>query len=289
MRFSIQIALWLILTCTQTLASPKVKIFVSTLPQKYFFDQIGADHIDISVLVGPGQSPATYDPTPKQMVELASAQLYQRIGVPFERIWMTDISKRIPNLKIVDAREGIKLLDIEASHKAHSDSSKTDHGKDPHIWTDPQRVKKIANQILKNLIELDPKHKTNFKNNYHLFIQRMDILDKRIQNTLSNIKSHRFMVFHPSWGYFADRYKLQQIPVEHEGKSPSAQSLTRLIETARTQNINSILVQKQFSQRSAKILAKAFGGRAIIVDPLAYNYPESLEHVANAIAGTSSK
>lgn len=289
MPYQIFLILILILSCAQSNASTVIKVFVSILPQQYFFEQIGADKVKVSVLVGPGQSPTTFDPTPRQMVKLARADLYQRIGVPFERIWMPDIARRMPDLNIVDAREGITLRAIDAQHGHNSTRIKTNDAKDPHIWTDPLLVKKIADQILQNLIEQAPEHRATFTHNHRLFVQSMDNLDKRIRHLFSGMKNRRFMVFHPSWGYFADRYHLQQISVEQEGKSPGAKALAELIQTAKRSGIKTILVQKQFSQRSAKILADSFDGRVVTVDPLAYDYPENMLRVAQAIAGTAIK
>ncbi|MEE8233429.1 MAG: zinc ABC transporter substrate-binding protein, partial [Gammaproteobacteria bacterium] len=57
-------------------------IFVSILPQKYFVKRIGGEYVNVTVMVGTGQNPATYEPSPKQMVLLDKSQLYFRIGVP---------------------------------------------------------------------------------------------------------------------------------------------------------------------------------------------------------------
>jgi len=284
-----QILILLIFACAQANASAPIKVFVSTLPQQYFFEQIGADKIKVSVMVGPGQSPTTFDPTPRQMAELASADLYQRIGVPFERTWMPNIASRIPGLKIVDAREEIKLRNLEGKHHHNSAQSEAEVAKDPHIWTDPLLVKNIADQILTNLIELAPEHTITFTENHRLFVQSMVVLDKKIRQIISRMENHSFMVFHPSWGYFADRYELHQIPVEQEGKSPGAKDLANLIKIVKQKGIKTILVQKQFSQRSAEILADSFDGNVIAVDPLAYDYIENMERVAKAIAGAAIK
>jgi len=289
MRISHPILILLIFACTHANASVPIKVFVSILPQQYFFEQIGIDKVEVSVMVGPGESPATFDPTPRQMAKLANADLYQRIGVPFERIWMPDIASRLPGLKIIDARKGIKLRRLERKHDHDSGQFKINTAKDPHIWTDPLLVKKIADQILTSLIEFAPEHASIFTKNHRLFVQRMDNLDKKIRLILSGTKNRRFMVFHPSWGYFADRYGLHQIPVEQGGKSPGAKALAELIKIARHMGVKTILVQKQFSQRSARILADSFDGNVIAVDPLAYNYPENMERVAKAIAGAARK
>lgn len=277
----------LIMTCAQADAGAPLRIFVSILPQQYFFEQIGAEYVDVSVMVGPGQSPATFDPTPRQMAELANADLYQRIGVPFERTWMADIAARIPGLKIIDARESITLRRMEDQHGHADEHSRGDAAKDPHIWTDPLLVIKISDQILRQLTALAPEHETAFKENHRLFVQRLEALDRKIQQLLGGLKNGSFMVFHPSWGYFADRYGLRQIPVEEEGKTPGAKTLAGLVRTARRKGIKTILVQKQFSRRGAKILAASFDGNVVTVDPLAYDYPLNMERIAQAIAAAA--
>ena len=93
------------------------------------------------------------------------------------------------------------------------------------------------------------------------------------------------MVFHPSWGYFADAFNLQQMPIESEGKEPGARTLMRLIEQARQEGIKVIFVQQQFSSGQANSLARAIEGRLAPLDPLAESYLENLHKVADAISG----
>ena len=73
---------------TNVHAENKIIVFVSILPQQYFVQQIGNDLVDVRVMVGPGQNPATYEPTPQQMAALYKADIYFRIGVPFESAWL---------------------------------------------------------------------------------------------------------------------------------------------------------------------------------------------------------
>ena len=114
-----------------------IEIFVSILPQKDFVKRIGGDKVNVHVMVGPGQSPATYEPTPKQMAKLAAASVYFRIGTPFEEVWMERIKSTNPALTIIDARHNIKLRDMEYSAvllRSSSNHSVHYHGlQDPHI------------------------------------------------------------------------------------------------------------------------------------------------------------
>jgi zinc transport system substrate-binding protein len=274
-------------------AQSPLTVFVSVLPQKYFVERVGGDRVDVFVMVGPGKSPATYEPTPRQMAKLADARVYFRIGVPFEDVWMKRISAANPAMKVVDMRKDIALREMEAH--THDDEHKVEYarqadqenqyrGKDPHVWTDPLRVKVMAGQIKETLVELDPVHRQDFQANYEGFAKDLEHLDRDIRQMLKNKKERRFMVFHPAWGYFAQRYHLQQIPVETEGKEPGARQLAELIDFAKANDIHVIFVQKQFSRRNAETIARSIDGRVVSVDPLAVNYLENLRSVAGTFA-----
>ena len=88
------------------------------------------------------------------------------------------------------------------------------------------------------------------------------------------------MVFHPAWGYFAQAYGLQQVPVEIEGKNAKPVRLKELIGLARAKNIKIIFAQPQFSSKSAELVANEIGGQVIFADPLALNWPQNLREVA---------
>ncbi|MEN8174424.1 MAG: zinc ABC transporter substrate-binding protein [Pseudomonadota bacterium] len=268
---------------------PRIKVFVSVLPQKYFVERVGGDAVEVDVLVGPGRNPATYEPTPRQMVSLGEAQLYFRIGVPFEVVWMDRIRAAHPRLQTVDCRDGIAVGERDfdqPTRRTNAHAARHPDGPDPHIWTDPALVKIVAGTIRDALIAAAPRHREQFEANYREFAADLDELDGEIRRILSDAGQRRFMVFHPAWGYFALAYGLEQIAIEHEGKTPAARSLTTLIEQARQEGIKVIFTQAQFSAQSAETLARAIGGRVVSLDPLAEPYLDNMRRVASAFAET---
>ena len=266
----------------QSLETAPIPVFVSILPEKYFVERVGGERVDVSVLVAPGQSPHTYEPTPRQMSRLAGARLYFRIGMPFEDAWMERLAEANPRMEIVDLREGIRLRPIDALDGA----GKHDHAglPDPHVWTDPRLVQIMAAHIRDVLSAVDPTHREQYTARYDAFARDLEALDADIRLRLKDLEGQKFMVFHPSWGYFADAYDLQQVPIESEGKEPGPRSLARVIDLGRKQGIHVIFVQKQFSQRYAETVAGAIGARVVKVDPLAEDYLDNMRHVAMAFA-----
>jgi zinc transport system substrate-binding protein len=141
----------------------------------------------------------------------------------------------------------------------------------------------MAQRLRDRLIELLPSQKDVLMENHAELAESLENLDKYIRTNLAGMKTKKFMVYHPSWGYFADTYGLQQISIESEGKEPGAKALAHLIEEAKQNRIGAIFVQKQFSQRQAKAIARAIGANVVVIDPLSQNYPENLRSVAKAM------
>ncbi len=273
-----------------TLAAEQMVVFVSLLPQKQFVERVAGDAVKVEVLVRPGQSPATYDPTPQQMVALARAAAYFRIGAPFETTWIPKIQSTHPRLPIVDTRQGITFLPMDrpvaAQDLAH------DHGpsvagsdrRDPHIWTDPMRVKQQAVNIRDALITLAPAERARFEAGYARYAAELDALDAELRGVLTGKTERRFMVFHPAWGYLARSHGLQQIPIEVEGKEPGPKALTRLIDRAKAEDVRVIFVQRQFSRSAADAVAQAIGGVVVELDPLAEDFVGNTRVAVQAIA-----
>lgn len=274
-----------LLTLSAVLAAPgfagKINAFVSIVPQQYFLEQIGGDFVDVHVMVPPGAHPATYEPAPDQMTALAKADLYFTVGVPFENAWMDKLRGANPDLQVIDTDSGIEKRPIDG-HDGRG-QSRVEGTPDPHIWLSPPLVMLQARHMMNALAEADPKHSAHYEANYKAFLKAIVDIDIRLRRRLSEPENPRFMVFHPSWGYFADAYGLSQIPIEVEGKSPKAAEIQRLIRFARQHDIRTVLVQPQFSTRDAEMIASDIEGQIVVADPLAKNWPENLLTVAGRI------
>ena len=283
--------LLIVLYCTvfnsTALATEKIPVFVSILPQAFFVEQIGGQRVTVDVLVLPGQSPATYTPTPKQMAKLAQAKVFFRIGVAFENVFMPKIANSMDTLPIVDTRQGINLQSME--YHQHRDEHHHENDLDPHIWLDPMLVKLQGKIIRDTLAGLDPAGKVLYHKNFETFSKELDRLHDTLSQTLSTVKGKTFFVFHPAFGYFAKAYGLKQVAVETGGKKPSGRHLSRLIESARNKKVKVLFVQQQFSRKSAETIAEAIDGVVVAIDPLAKDYFNNMEKIAREIRSGMSR
>lgn len=278
----------------------KLQVTVSIVPQQYFVQKIAQDKIDVNVMVKPGFSPATYEPKTSQMKELANSIAYFSIGVPFENVWIERFSSANKNLNIVDTTKGITKLSMQEHFHDEADENHTHHdekesnheenenheeheGLDPHVWLDPLLVKIQAKIIFETLCLLDKPNALFYKTNYEAFVIELDELYLELKNILIPVENKAFMVFHPSWGYFAHRFALEQIAVEVSGKEPKPNQLVELIQEAKKHNIKTVFVAPEFSQRSAKVIASSIGGAVFVVSPLQLKWRENLIFAANSI------
>lgn len=261
-----------------------VNVFVSILPQKYLIERIGGDRVRVSVMVKPGHSPETYEPTPKQMSALHEAHLYFRMAVPFESVWINRIRDLNPDIRIVECCGEIQIRD-PARHD--HEESRASYAIDAHVWTSPKNAIVIAGIIKLALSEFDPESAGYYAENYENLVRDLVMLDVEIRRELADIKIPYFIVSHPSWGHYAETYGLEQISIEQHGTEVRAKELSRLVEFARQWNINTVFVQKQFNTASAKTLAREINAKIIELDPLAEDYINNLRAVTKAIASAA--
>ena len=286
----------LFLTLINTYIFANINTIVSILPQQTFVEAIGGEKVNVSLMVQPGNSPHTYEPKPSQMKDIAKADIYFSIGVEFENVWLGKFSDSNKNMKLIDLSRNVEKVEMAADHH-HDHGGHGHHDKDqakkqsvkaldPHIWTAPHNVEQIAQNIYEALSAQEPQSEPYFKKNLDAFLAKINQTDEKIKQILSNTpKGTAFMVFHPSWGYFAKAYELEQLSVEVEGKEPKFKELMTLIKKAREYKVKAIFTQPEFSDASAQLISNELGIDVIKVSPLAPNWSQNLINLANAIAG----
>ncbi|MEE8169568.1 MAG: zinc ABC transporter substrate-binding protein [Phycisphaerae bacterium] len=271
-------------------APGRLTIFVTIPPQAFFVERIGREHVDIHILVKPGRSPHAFEPTPRQLTELGRADLYFQVGVPFERVLEQRIRGNYPDLNIVDtsaciAHQPIDAPETDNSNDAHDSPHAHAPGEmDPHTWLDPTLAAVHARNIADALVRIDAANAAEYRANLAALTAELDDLDRRIAAVLAPREGGAFFVFHPAYGYFARRYGLTQVAVEHGGRRPAAKQLAALIDRAKQAGVKAIFVDPQFASRDANAIAEAIGAAVIPLDPLARDYLANLAAAADKLA-----
>jgi zinc transport system substrate-binding protein len=260
-------------------AEAKLNVFASILPQAYFAERVGGDFVAVNVLVGPGQSPHAYEPTPKQIMALSQADVFFKIGLPFEDRLLGKISSILKNAAVVDTRKGIALRPSE-DNDAHAGEHA---GPDPHIWLAPKLILQQAQTICEALCQRDAAHCAVYRRNLAAFQTGLEALDAELSRRLAPFAGREIVVFHPALGYFTDAYKLKQVPIEMAGKEPGSKSFAELVSRARTAGVKTIFAERQFSPKSAEAVAQQIGAEVVMIDPLARDCFQNLREIAEKI------
>jgi len=267
-------------------AFAKPIVLVSILPQETFVKKIAKESVDVITMVPPGSSPHSYEPKASQMRALSNAKLYFSIGVEFEHAWLKKFLAQNGALKIVDMNQNIQKIQMLEPHHHHNEAEhhEEEDGIDPHTWTSPKNVAIMARNIYEALVQIDPKNEPYFKKNLREFLSEIDATHTSIKKLLKKSPNKTFMVFHPSWGYFADTYGLTQIAVEVNGKNPKPKEMVMIIEEAKENKIKTIFTQPEFSDKSAATIAQETDAKLYKISPLAPNWSQNLLKMADALA-----
>jgi zinc transport system substrate-binding protein len=272
--------LGLLTGCVPVQKNEKAVITVSILPHKYFVERIASDNFEINVITPPGISPETYEPTPKQMRTLAGSVLYFANGyLMFEDLLAQKTKKEVTG-KTVDLSRGIDF--IAGDIVDHGDHVHL-FGIDPHYWLSPNEAKIQARNMLDAILAVDPENSNFYEMNFEDFMNDIDALDTYITKLLSETKTRTFLIYHPAFAYLARQYELEQVALEMDGKEPTVTHIKNIVDLARREGINTVLVQSQFNRASAEAVAKEIGGTVEFLDPLPENWLENMYAIAHTL------
>lgn len=264
--------------CTSRRPADGEPLYVSILPLRSLVQGIVGDDFDIEVLVPPGASPETFEPTPRQFVGLNKARMVFNVGlIDFEN---TLLAKVEDQEKVVNLSRGIELIAGTCSHGSHGHTHT--HGIDPHVWTSPRALQKMAENAYEAIRKAYP-DSVKYETNYRLLQQELKALDERTAARIAASDVEYFIIYHPALTYYARDYGLRQIAIEADGKEPSAKQLTQIIRQAREDGVRRILYQSQFPASAVEVIARDIDAQYVEVDPLREDVIANIEEITGII------
>lgn len=276
---------------TQPQSAKEKTISVTILPEKYFVESIAGDLVKVNLMIPPGASHSSYEPTAKQMNLLTQSEAYFKIGyLDFEQAWLPRFIGINSTMKIFDLSKGVTTLQGSCEHdhgENESASGKEELGIDPHIWMSARNVKIIATNILNSLISLYPEDSLVFSANYQKFLSEVNGIDSLYTMNAKKLEGLSFIIYHPALAYLANDYGMEQIVLEFDGKEPPPAHIREIIDLAREKNIHIIFVQKQLSIDNSRSLASEINAEIIQIDPLDVNWSEQMKFILDQFLKTS--
>lgn len=288
--FFVLVLILTITSCMRHLSeSDNLLIAVSIPPQAWFVSQIAGDKAACLILVPPGQNPHNYEPTPRQIQSLSSADAWILSGTEFEIALRPRIESLFPDMLIISGTNGVNFRLLEAhdhdddhgdhDHEHHVSynvlNSALDHSSliiDRHTWLGQQPALILADHIFKILCLLDKENEDYYFINYTEAVSRINSAFDKLREELAPLNGKSVFVYHPSFGYFFDEFGIIQEAVETGGKEPTPRQLNDLIEKITAEKPAAIFVQTQFPVNAAKTIADTAGARVIELDPLAEDW-----------------
>jgi len=248
----------------------RLKIITTLFPLYDFAKNIAGEKADVTLILPPGVEPHSFEPKPKDILKINSADIFIYTG-RFMEPWAEHLIKGIENktLSIIDASSGIKFLTSEKGKHYHegshegSKSAEPHHGNiDPHIWLDLSNVKIMIDNILKGLIKKDPVNRDYYEKNAGTYRTKIVKLDEKFKKSL-NLCKKRIIVHggHFAFGYLARRYNLEYISA-YSG-SPNAEPTPKLVASMKRliqeKHIKYIFFEELITPRVANMLAEETG------------------------------
>lgn len=251
--------------------APK-RVAAAVMPLTSMIEAIGGAHVEVLLMVPPGVSPATYEPSPQQMAALEDAALYVAMGIPHERNWMPQVRAARPDMPVLRMMDRVQTRTI-----AGRGDRAGQQVPDPHIWLGAPQLRDMATALRDELTVILPDHAGEISANADAWLARLDAADAAAREALAPHEGRAFLVFHPAFGYMADAYGLRQIAIEEQGMEPGPRMIAAAIDAARAEDIRVIFVQAQFSTTEAETIAAEISGQVVQLNPL---HPDPIASIA---------
>jgi zinc transport system substrate-binding protein len=277
-----------------------LKVFTTLYPLQYFASAIGGDYIDVESIIPLGADAHTFEPTTKQMVEIAESDLFIYNGLEMEP-YADAIAEAIKKeeVKLVEATEGIETISHshEEGHSHEEEGHEEEahvheeeehvheeghhHGnKDPHIWLDPYKSITLAENIKNGLVELMPQHQKEFEKNFVDLKENLERLDEDFHKVTGDKEDPKIIVSHAAYGYWEESYGLKQIAVSGLSPSdePSQAELLEIIEVAKANDIQYVIFEQNVTTKVAEVIRKEINAEPLRLHNLSVLTEEDSEN-----------
>jgi zinc transport system substrate-binding protein len=254
------IAVLCVFAAANAFAAGRLKIVTSITPLYNITKAITGEAADVSVIVPPGMSPHMFSPKPSQLVDMAKADIFIRVGAGLE-YWADKIISSSGNKKL-------KIITITGGLKLEGGDSDAPSG-NPHVWLDPMLAKAFSADIEKVLAAVDPLNKEVYKKNYEKFAAGLDGLDRAIAAEIVKFRIKELVSFHPSWFYFEKRYGLKEIASIEAipGREPSAREIQGIIGLVKKYGIKAVFAENTLPRKAADVIAAEAGVKVMVLSP----------------------
>ena len=239
---------------------------------------LGGERWSVSSLVGPGQDPHVYEPTPGQVSALASSRLFFRTEMPFEEALAARAASAFPGVKLVTLEPAVPHEEGHGRDDGHGHDEAAVHG-----WLSPANLSAWTDEIARELEAADPEHAVEVRGWHFSMLDAIAAEWSRTRSAQRQSGVRAFAAWHPAYGAWAETFGLEQIALEADGKAPGPRTLAAARERVAATGAKTMLVQNGAEAARAEAFARDAGLRVVVVPPLADDPLETLEALRKAV------
>ena len=274
-----------------------LNVYTTVYPLQYFTEVIGGEHVSVQSIYPAGANEHTFEPTQKDMMNLADADVFFYIGLGLEG-FVENVQKTLANenVALVATADGISEEDLHIStghthaeaistheehdhshegheHEATEEENHEDHddgAHDSHVWLSPVLSKQLAAVVKDTLIEKLPEQEATFTANYDQLVKDLDALHANFEAMAAETTNKTFFVSHAAFGYIAGHYGFNQVPVAglNSQSEPSQKELTAIVDLAKKQGIEHIFFEQNVSSNLTAVIQKEIGAETLTLHNL---------------------
>ncbi|MCX6840849.1 MAG: metal ABC transporter substrate-binding protein, partial [candidate division WOR-3 bacterium] len=224
--------------------------------------QVGGDQVEVTSLLTGNESPHTYELKPADVKTVANARILFRVGLGMEE-WLDPAIENSGNKKLV-------IIDVAAGATGIIAGDAHDRYGNPHIWLDPEYAKTGIENLVEELVRLDPQGESSYRKREAAYFMQLDSLSQAIKLQVASLVDRRFISFHDAWPYFCRRFGLEVVATVEPipGQEPSAKQLARMVDLIRHEHIRVVTTEPQLPSALPDMLAKETGVKVVSLNPL---------------------
>jgi zinc transport system substrate-binding protein len=274
-------------------ASDQQTIVATVPPLGMILAELTKGRASVEVLLAPGASPHTYEPTPSDVRATSNSLMLVHAhdnldgwvaSLPAERT--LELAPLVPSEQRLSMPSSGKEDASSPSKESHTnmsdpentgsaehrsqESDSQDGDFDPHFWTSPVVVQSILPSLVDSLCAADSEGCAMYRKNGKALITDLEVLHGRIASMLRPVEGTTVALSQPFFQYFLNEYGFPVAAViePHPGKEPSSKRIRQLIQTVRERGASVIFTQTQLPGRSARVISVETGIPTRDLDPL---------------------
>ncbi len=239
-----------------------LRVYTTILPLEDFSKKIGGNHVTVTNLIPVGADAHTFEPTPKDLIDVANGDVFIYNGAGLESFAE----------KLEQTLEGEGVTFVKAAQQIEQQNSDPD----PHVWLDPILAISLAEAIKEAFIELMPEREEVFTENFQTLKTELEQLDEEFRSLIAQANRDTIFVTHAGYSYWEERYGIKQIGIMGTSPTnePSQRELKQIIELAKAEDVNYILMERNVQTNVTDVVLEALDAEMLYLYNLESIYEE---------------